>query len=323
MTESFYDVLGVPADASDDEIRRAYREKLKETHPDVSDDPDAGIDTKRLVEAKEALLDPTERERYDRLGHEAYVGATGSEFDGPGHDVGGTGTSTSVDEDVWTDRDDAGGPTNARAGPWERRARERRARERVETEGSRATNRDGDAGESVSVDEVGTGRATSTADRSRGATDGGFGRAAGVGGPGGGSAGTPGGSPPSWSASRIDVDVQPGDVRNRRPWLTIDESAATVVAAVALYPVLVAGAVLPSFPLSVNVVVGLCTVAVIAALQSMPGVGMVVFGSWALGGSVGLLAAGISPLSLIGVVVIGATWFPLGLTLLTYNTLQF
>jgi molecular chaperone DnaJ len=70
----YYERLGVSRDASRETIASAYREKLKETHPDVSDDSDAQERTKRLIEAKEVLTDESERARYDRLGHEQYVG---------------------------------------------------------------------------------------------------------------------------------------------------------------------------------------------------------------------------------------------------------
>ena len=73
MAEQYYELLGVPSDATSDQIKSAYRDRLKETHPDVSDDADARSQTKRLIEAKEVLVDEDERARYDRLGHEEYV----------------------------------------------------------------------------------------------------------------------------------------------------------------------------------------------------------------------------------------------------------
>ena len=73
MGGEYYDRLGVSPDASTDEIAAAYREQLKQTHPDVSDASDAGERTKRLIEAKKVLTDETERTRYDRLGHERYL----------------------------------------------------------------------------------------------------------------------------------------------------------------------------------------------------------------------------------------------------------
>lgn len=73
MGETFYTVLGVEADAEVESIRSAYRDLVKEHHPDISDDPDAPERFKRLTTAKKVLVDDGERARYDRLGHDAYV----------------------------------------------------------------------------------------------------------------------------------------------------------------------------------------------------------------------------------------------------------
>lgn len=73
MGETFYTILRVDQDADSSAIRRAYRSQVKECHPDVSDDPDAGERFKRLTTARDTLLDPDERSAYDRLGHDAYV----------------------------------------------------------------------------------------------------------------------------------------------------------------------------------------------------------------------------------------------------------
>lgn len=73
MDETFYTALGIDSDAETETIKRAYRDHIKETHPDVSDDPDATEEFKRLTTARDVLVDGTERERYDRLGHTEYV----------------------------------------------------------------------------------------------------------------------------------------------------------------------------------------------------------------------------------------------------------
>jgi len=73
MGETFYSALGVDTDADRETIRRAYRDQVKETHPDVSDSPDAADRFKRLTTARDVLVDEHERRRYDRLGHDAYV----------------------------------------------------------------------------------------------------------------------------------------------------------------------------------------------------------------------------------------------------------
>ena len=66
--KDYYDVLGVSRDASQDEIRRAYRKLAREYHPDLNEDPDAEDRFKELGEANEVLSDPDKRGRYDRLG---------------------------------------------------------------------------------------------------------------------------------------------------------------------------------------------------------------------------------------------------------------
>ncbi len=92
MTGTYYDLLGVSPQASTAEIRQAYRERLKETHPDVSDAADASDRTQRLIEARDTLTDADERARYDRLGHEAYLGLEEPDTEWGGQDtVSGSG----------------------------------------------------------------------------------------------------------------------------------------------------------------------------------------------------------------------------------------
>jgi curved DNA-binding protein len=64
----YYETLGVPRDASSDDIRSAYRKLARQYHPDVNKDPEAEDRFKEISEAYEVLRDPEKRERYDRLG---------------------------------------------------------------------------------------------------------------------------------------------------------------------------------------------------------------------------------------------------------------
>lgn len=63
----FYQLLGVSAGASADEIRAAYKAKIREVHPDRPDSSEADLETSKLLNAAKAvLLDPQERAIYDR-----------------------------------------------------------------------------------------------------------------------------------------------------------------------------------------------------------------------------------------------------------------
>jgi curved DNA-binding protein len=66
--QDYYEALGVPRDASTEDIRAAYRKLARQYHPDVNKDPGAEDRFKEISEAYEVLRDPEKRERYDRLG---------------------------------------------------------------------------------------------------------------------------------------------------------------------------------------------------------------------------------------------------------------
>ena len=64
----YYETLGVARDASNEDIRKAYRKLARENHPDVNKDPGAEDRFKEISEAYEVLRDPDKRKRYDQLG---------------------------------------------------------------------------------------------------------------------------------------------------------------------------------------------------------------------------------------------------------------
>ncbi len=64
----FYDVLGVKRDATDAQIKSAYRKLARKFHPDVSKSPDAGEKFREATEAYEVLYDGEKRKVYDQFG---------------------------------------------------------------------------------------------------------------------------------------------------------------------------------------------------------------------------------------------------------------
>jgi curved DNA-binding protein len=66
--KDYYTIMGVKRDASQDEIKRAYRKLARKYHPDVSKEKDAEVRFKEVGEANEVLKDPEKRAAYDQLG---------------------------------------------------------------------------------------------------------------------------------------------------------------------------------------------------------------------------------------------------------------
>jgi len=98
----YYEVLGIGREASDDEIKKAFRKVARQHHPDLQSNPDnkkkAEEKFKEAGEAYEVLSHPEQRKRYDMFGH------AGAQQGGPqGFDFGGGGGFGDVFGDIFED----------------------------------------------------------------------------------------------------------------------------------------------------------------------------------------------------------------------------
>ncbi len=109
--KDYYKVLGVERDASQDEIKKAYRKLARKYHPDVSKESDAEARFKEVGEAYEVLKDPEKRAAYDQLGANWKAGAdfnpppdwdAGFEFTGGGYTSGDAGDYSDFFENLFS-----------------------------------------------------------------------------------------------------------------------------------------------------------------------------------------------------------------------------
>jgi molecular chaperone DnaJ len=101
----YYETLGVARGASAEEIKKAYRQKAKELHPDRNkDNPKAEAQFKEANEAYDVLKDADKKAAYDRFGHAAFEGGMGGGARRPGGPGGpGQGDFASAFSDVFED----------------------------------------------------------------------------------------------------------------------------------------------------------------------------------------------------------------------------
>ena len=78
----YYEVLGVAKDASDADLKKAYRQLAKKYHPDVNPSEEAAEKFKEASEAYSILSDPDKRRQYDQFGHAAFANGGAGGFGG-------------------------------------------------------------------------------------------------------------------------------------------------------------------------------------------------------------------------------------------------
>ncbi|MEO1150134.1 MAG: molecular chaperone DnaJ [Pseudomonadota bacterium] len=117
MAQDYYSVLGVARDASQAEIKSAFRKSAMKWHPDRNpDNPEAEKNFKTLGEAYEVLSDEEKRAAYDRYGHDAFKGGAGGFGQGAGQGFNASAFSD-IFEDIFGDFMGGGRGGGGRRGP--------------------------------------------------------------------------------------------------------------------------------------------------------------------------------------------------------------
>jgi curved DNA-binding protein CbpA len=287
MTETFYDVLGVGTGATQEEITDAYREKVKQYHPDVSDHPDAPEKFRKVVQAEEVLGDEREREKYDDMTHSTYVRRVETD------NAAGTEQSPWTTTDRRNDSHDTGfggvgkDPSgNGNAGGSRRR-----------TTGA-SVGFGKAAGRQASANWTGreTGSRWSSASYASGGTNEGSSY-----------------SVHDWAESQSE--------RKSLGFRVTQEEAIVGFVMFLLYPVFVWASVNPGFPAVINLTVGVCTLLAVAYFLTIPRLGMAIFGAWSLLSPVAVLLFTDQGLA-VEVLAVGACWLPFGYSLVVASLVE-
>ncbi len=90
----YYDILGIPRNADDKEVKKAYRNLARKYHPDVCKEPGSEEKFKQINEAYSVLSDSQKRAQYDNMGHETFTNASKGSYTGGSGGFGGGGFYT-------------------------------------------------------------------------------------------------------------------------------------------------------------------------------------------------------------------------------------
>jgi molecular chaperone DnaJ len=109
----YYETLGIPRNADDAEIKKAYRNLARKFHPDVCKDQGAEEKFKQINEAYSVLSDEQKKRQYDNMGHETFTNASKGSYTGGGYGGGGFSSDFSGFGDIF----DFFGGGQRRSGP--------------------------------------------------------------------------------------------------------------------------------------------------------------------------------------------------------------
>jgi len=88
VSGDYYEILGIPRNADDKEIKKAYRNLARKYHPDVCKDAGAEDKFKQINEAYSVLSDEQKKAQYDNMGHETFTNASKGSYTGGGASQG-------------------------------------------------------------------------------------------------------------------------------------------------------------------------------------------------------------------------------------------
>ncbi len=109
----YYDTLGIPRNADEKEVKKAYRNLARKYHPDVCKEPGAEDKFKKINEAYSVLSDEQKKSQYDNMGHETFTNASKGSYTGGGQSGGGFSSDFSGFGDIF----DFFGGGQRRSGP--------------------------------------------------------------------------------------------------------------------------------------------------------------------------------------------------------------